>query len=513
MSNHITTILAGALLAIPLANYLQCSRRPASPASPAKQASAPQTPSAAQMASVPQTPSVAAIDFTAPGPVSAQSTEKLEELGKRVFFDNISVPKRMSCATCHNPAAGWTFKNSGVNLHQVAVPGADPHEAGSIKPPSNAYASKTGRFRTCDVAPLNFCGGNFWNGRAEGNPTPLFPGATDNVGAEVFDNAQALKPVYERFLGPTADQALNPFPNTAEQNIEERQVCRHVESSKYAKLFTIAWGEPINCKDEPYGGQGFKAFEVNFRRLAVALSAWQDSKEVNSFSAKRDIALATDKDGKFPLDGLTAQENRGHDLFYATFNNPVTIGGVPKFANCTLCHSDNPLTDDGTEKLQLYSDDSYHNIGVPANPEIVGFPVLNLGLEGHTGDTRHRGAQKTPTLRNVDKRPGKGFKKAYTHNGWFKSLESLVHFYNTAFIDGETAKAFGLTRCAPTANWTAKAALAANCWPVPEHVENSAIPFLVGDLKLTAEDEAAIVAYLKTFTDTQTPTQPKPYKP
>ena len=494
MSTHIHMFLTGTLLSVSFANFMQC-----------------------ELAE----PGVARDDDTllAPGPAPAlaPSTAKLEELGKRVFFDKISVPNRMACASCHAPEAGWTIKNAGVNQHQVAVTGADPHTAGSIKPPSNAYASKIGRFGACDLPPTGFCGGNFWDGRAEGNPVSSFPDtATGHVGDEVFDNVSQLKSVYDKFLGPVADQALNPFPNPVEQNIEIQQVCKHVAASKYAEVFKAAWGEAINCSDAPYGSKGLKAFEVNFRRIALALAAWQDSKEVNSFSSKRDLALAADKDKKFPLDGLTAQENRGHDLFYATFLTPVTIDGVQKFANCALCHSDNPPVfgtppgDNGSEPLQVYSDDAFHNIGSPANPEIEGFPELNVGLEGHNGEPDHRGHQKTPTLRNVDKRPGKGFTKAYTHNGWFKSLEHIVHFYNTALTDGATAKSFGVTRCDPKSKWTAKQALAANCWPMPEHPENTAIGLLLGDLKLTAEDEAAIVAYLKTITDTLTPTAPKP---
>ncbi len=46
--------------------------------------------------------------------------------------------------------------------------------------------------------------------------------------------------------------------------------------------------------------------------------------------------------------------------------------------------------------------------------------------------------------------------------------------------------------------------------PAAEHA--AAVPFLLGSLKLTVKDEAAIVAYLKTFTDTLTPKPPKPYK-
>ena len=38
---------------------------------------------------------------------------------------------------------------------------------------------------------------------------------------------------------------------------------------------------------------------------------------------------------------------------------------------------------------------------------------------------------QVPTLHNVDKRPYPTFVKAYGHNGYFKSLKSIVHFYNT----------------------------------------------------------------------------------
>src|SRR5450756_2880755 len=46
------------------------------------------------------------------------------------------------------------------------------------------------------------------------------------------------------------------------------------------------------------------------------------------------------------------------------------------------------------------------------------------------------GKHKVPTLRNVDLRPTKHFIKAYAHNGYFKSLEEIVHFYNTRDISG-----------------------------------------------------------------------------
>ena len=99
------------------------------------------------------------------------------------------------------------------------------------------------------------------------------------------------------------------------------------------------------------------------------------------------------------------------------------------------------------------------------------------------------GKQKVPTLRNVDKRPAENFVKAYAHNGYFKTLEGIVHFYNTRDT---------LPVC-PGA-YTEAVALAADCWPAPEVEENVNTDEL-GDLGLSEEEEAAIVAFLKTLSD------------
>ena len=98
-----------------------------------------------------------------------------------------------------------------------------------------------------------------------------------------------------------------------------------------------------------------------------------------------------------------------------------------------------------------------------------------------------------PTLRNVDLRPNPGFVKSYSHNGYFKSLEGIVHFYNTRDV---------LQIC--PGDYTEAAALAANCWPEPEVAANMNTSEL-GDLGLSAQEEAAIVAFLKTLSDGYTP--------
>jgi cytochrome c peroxidase len=152
---------------------------------------------------------------------------------------------------------------------------------------------------------------------------------------------------------------------------------------------------------------------------------------------------------------------------------------------CSLCHL---LETDGTD-YPLFTDFTYDNLGIPKNPDnpfydmprkwnpdganwidpgLGGF-LMSIG-EDYEGEW---GKHKVPTLRNVDLRPYDGFVKAYGHNGFFKSLEEITHFYNTR--DTEE-------------------------WPDPE------VPYNVntgelGNLGLLADEEAAIVAFMKTLSD------------
>ncbi|MEY4550117.1 MAG: hypothetical protein RL685_6312 [Pseudomonadota bacterium] len=447
--------------------------------------------------------------LTASSAAAAPNTAALEALGKQVFFDEISVPARQSCATCHVPANGFTAGVAAINLNGVAVPGANPHAVGNRKPPSAAYAASSPNLSggffgpDCAAAPFGlFCiGGVFWDGRATGTA----------IGNEVFGGDVALTGAYAGFLGPLADQALGPFANAVEQNVPPgntalpgaEAVCNHVKDARYAPLFQQAWGHVPNCSPA--------TADLEFKRIAVAISAFEHSTEMNSFSARRDSALADDADGQFPLDDFTAQENLGHDLFY----NTVANGG----AGCANCHNggpnpfiifqpplfvpeQNPLAR-GEESDQIYSDNSFHNIGLPPNPEAANFDpnAPDLGLAEFTGVLGHEGDFRTATLRNVDMRRGNGFPKAYMHNGYFKTLEQVVHFYNTA-----TSKP-----ACQMSGASAEQAIANDCWPAPETPSPLPLTGLVGDLGLTVQEEAALVAYLKTLTDTEEVKAPQPF--
>jgi cytochrome c peroxidase len=90
-------------------------------------------------------------------------------------------------------------------------------------------------------------------------------------------------------------------------------------------------------------------------------------------------------------------------------------------------------------------------------------------------------------------RPGEADVKAYGHNGYFKTLWQIVHFYNTRDV-----------KPACPGPYTAAEAIAADCWPGPEITENVNRAEL-GNLGLSQQDELALVAFLKTLSDGYTP--------
>jgi cytochrome c peroxidase len=91
--------------------------------------------------------------------------------------------------------------------------------------------------------------------------------------------------------------------------------------------------------------------------------------------------------------------------------SPAAQRGLALFegkARCAPCHAGFNFTDEG-----------YHNIGVGMDrekPDLGRYTVTK-----HEGD---KGAFKTPTLRDVAKRP------PYMHDGSLKSLEEVVAFYD-----------------------------------------------------------------------------------
>jgi cytochrome c peroxidase len=489
--------------------------------------------------------------------------EDMETLGSQLFFDkNLSQPKgRQSCASCHDAGVGFTSPNRAVNLLGSVMPGAIPFRFGPRKPPTATYATMSADF---DINGPS--GGTFWDGRATGNVvTPrIFPDAWGDPAEDgTIANALAAKDT------PAVDQAMGPFLNDVEMNLPSAvELCKRVQTSSYAALWERAWGEPVNCSTARApvaaadGLADLTYADLTHQRVAFAIGVFEDT--LNTFSSKRDVALATDADGQFPLDGFTPEENTGHDLFYDRIN------GCAAF-----CHSSS-FRADGTLPDELYTPangSGYFNLGVPRNPfnpfylmRLVrndngnpinpdGFQFVDLGIGGvdFDGDGTpdfpdRKGEFKIPTMRNL---VSGNFLRAYFHNGYFKSLKEVIHFYNTRDVKPVCTDRRGN----PQQFVTAAQAIKRDCWPVAEVEENifgcgdgantntehckvalaegetiedfCANPVVdnpsrpgrtidrrdIGNLCMTEEQENAIVSYLETLTDTVVIQPPKPEKP
>jgi len=350
----------------------------------------------------------------------------IEQLGKSIYFDKISSPNNMACADCHAAMSGFTGSIVGINIHGSVYRGADAQNFGNRKPPSAAYATFSPVFHY-DYSEGLFIGGNFWDGRATG----------------------------ERLGSPAAEQALGPFLNPAEHNLSNKlDVIMKIAQAKYAAMWPTVFGEPLKYSTD-------EEIDLNYDRIGYAIAAFEGSPEVNQFSSKFDYV-------KKGLAQFTPEEEWGFQLF-----NDEEKG------KCALCH-----ISDGDKPL--FTDFTFDNVGTPknlANPVYKYDPgFIDLGLGGYlltrTDALKdlaydNMGKHKVPTLRNVDKKPGLGFTKAYMHNGVFKSLKEVVHFYNTRDVE---------------------------VWPIAEVPENINDDEL-GNLGLSDAEEDAIVAFMKTLSD------------
>ena len=399
------------------------------------------------------------------------------QLGKSIFFDKqLSLKRNQSCASCHDPAAGWTGPDAAVNAREAIYQGSVPGRSGNRKPPSAAYAAthpKLHLFLDEDESEQLFVGGNFWDGRATG----------DKLG------------------NPVADQAQGPFLNPVEQALPDMlcvvyRVCNPAEP--YPISFEEVWGKgaceiswPENfdkmCEQNvisvPLPGKSMARAGKAFDQIALSIAAFEASEEVNPFSSKFDYYLK----GQVRL---TAAEQTGLDLF-------------KNKGKCAECH----VLDPGPGNTPpVFTDFTYDNLGIPKNLEnpfysmpadinpqgnrwvdngLGGFLQTHQDLRQHWLD--NIGKHKVPTLRNIDKRPQPGFVKAYGHNGYFKDLKQIVHFYNTRDVLGICWGAAGEVE-------------GETCWPSPEIALNVNTEEL-GDLKLTDSEEDAIIVFLKTLTD------------
>jgi len=407
--------------------------------------------------------------------LAPQTLTPTEQLGKALFFDiSLSKNGNQSCATCHDPAVGYTGPDSTINAHGAVYPGSDPALFGNRKPPSAAYAGDSSLLSYNDAQAAWF-GGMFWDGRAEGN-----------------------------VLGdPLAEQAKGPFLNPLEMALSSsEELCNKVQAGSYAGLFEQVWGAgSLDCAQA----------DVVYDQIGISIAAYERSSEVNPYTSKFD--LFWDKAKTKRLDVTMINTSNWTKYRRLGFSDAELYGlamfNDPMYANCASCHSLKP----GTKGYPLFTDYGYDNLGVPKNLENpfylnldynpAGENWVDTGLGGYLETAypeyaaSEMGKMKVPTLRNVDKRPTTGFVKAYGHNGYFKSLTDIVRFYaSRGMMGGMGGGGMGGGGMGGGGMGGGGMMCGGTMFPAPEVNENLAT------LKhFPCRDQAYLVTFLKTLSD------------
>ena len=316
---------------------------------------------------------------TPPAAAAYARAAAIADLGRTLFFDPaLSASGQMACATCHDPAHGF----SAANPLPVQSGGRDLRRPGIRAVPTLMYGQSIPAFSqhyfepedegddSVDQGPT---GGLDWDGRA--------------------DRAR--------------DQAAFPLLDANEMaNLNPESVVAAVARSSHAGEFRRLYGRDV-----------FADPAKVFAAVAEALEFYQQAPGIFApFSSKYDAFLRGSA-------SLTAAEARGAALF-----NDSAKG------NCARCHK-SAMTADG--QPPLFSDFGYVALGVPRNRAIPanrdpGF--FDLGLCGPlrhdlAGHADYCGLFKAPTLRNV------ALRKSFYHNGVFHSLRQAVEFYATRDSD------------------------------------------------------------------------------
>ncbi|MEW6519798.1 MAG: cytochrome c peroxidase [Thermodesulfobacteriota bacterium] len=360
---------------------------------------------------------LAGVVFMAAASSAAAMTAE-ERLGQMLYFDKyLSKNHNQSCASCHHPAAGWADPLNAAlpEVYPVSL-GSDRTLNGCRNAPPSGYAAFIPVFGG-DVD-NGFSGGQFWDGRAD-----------------------TLK-----------DQAKGPFLNPVEMAMESEAAViaaiadgNNPKSEMYRRLFKKVYGVDLGTVD--YTDDAL--IVTLYDKVAQAIGTFEQTKRLTSFTSKYDYYLA----GKATL---SRKEAEGLALFEGK-------------ANCSACHpSAAQYNADGTITPPLFTDFTYDNLGVPKNLNdlVIDCPT-DYGLGGRLSEPTEDGKFRVSSLRNIE------MTAPYTHNGYFATLDDIVHFYNTRDVEN---------------------------WPLPEVAVN-VNPTELGDLRLTAREEAALVAFLQTLTD------------
>lgn len=356
-----------------------------------------------------------------------------QKLGKKLYFDKrLSINQNQSCGSCHHPLFGFADPNRRLPVSEGSVAGL----FGGRNAPSSAYAAFSPFFFWDGVAGL-YVGGQFWDGRAN----------------------------------TLAAQAAGPPLNPVEMAMPDKAAVVQVLANDplYVRLFKRVYRMNLVSAVRTVPG-----VQSAYDLMAKAIGEYEKTPELNAFTSKFDYFSNN-------LVQLTAQEANGLALFNGK-------------GQCALCHLSTPsIAPDGVGTIPpLFTDFTYDNLGAPKNMRIPAYqadPLLVDNGLGGRADIAARdpngfqlGKFKVMTVRNIAVTP------PYGHNGVFRTLKEIVHFYNTR----DTLGAVCADNLDPNFGVT--------CWPAPEVIQNMNVTEL-GNLLLTDQEENDIVAFLQTLTD------------
>lgn len=265
---------------------------------------------------------------------------KKEDLGRILFFDvNLSKNRTQSCATCHNPNAGFVDdRDNGVK--KMASLGDDGKSLGDRQAPTASYAKFSPTFHFDEKA-KKYVGGQFWDGR------------------EATLEGQAGGP------------PLNPI----EMGMSDKKavVDRLKENSLYVDSFKKIFGADIFKNDD-------KAYEA----MTIAIASFERTDEFSPFDSKYDRYLKGEYD-------LTPLEDLGKSIFFSNNNNSC--------ANCHVLKGEDKEGETFTN-YQYHNIGTPTNNELRAKN---GVKAIDEGLlaNSNVSDVAQKGKHKVPTLRNV----------------------------------------------------------------------------------------------------------------
>ncbi|MCG3706448.1 c-type cytochrome [Aliarcobacter butzleri] len=265
---------------------------------------------------------------------------KKEDLGRILFFDvNLSKNRTQSCATCHNPDAGFVDdRDNGVK--KMASLGDDGKSLGDRQAPTASYAKFSPAFYF-DEKTKKYVGGQFWDGRE----------------------------------ATLEGQAGGPPLNPVEMGMSDKKavVDRLKENSLYVDSFKKIFGADIFKNDD-------KAYEA----MTIAIASFERTDEFSPFDSKYDRYLKGEYD-------LTPLEDLGKSIFFSNNNNSC--------ANCHVLKGEDKEGETFTN-YQYHNIGTPTNNELRAKN---GVKAIDEGLlaNSNVSDVAQKGKHKVPTLRNV----------------------------------------------------------------------------------------------------------------